>query len=182
MSAAALVLAAGAGRRFGAEPKLLADLGGRPVLDHVLATVRRCAALARVVVVLGANAEAIRAQIDLDGLEAVDCPDWDEGQAASLRCGLRALGEADKVLVLLGDQPLVTEGVIARMAAEPPGSRAAYAGAPGHPAVLGPDLVERALGLHGDVGLRDAAWRLVECAHLADPTDIDTPADLEAIR
>ena len=177
---AGLVLAAGAGRRFGAEPKLLADLGGRPVLDHAVASAR--AALDRVVVVLGAHAEEVRAACDLDGVEVVVCAGWEEGQSASLRCGLAALAGEERIVVLLGDQPLVPPEVIRRMAREPPGSRAAHGGVPGHPVVLDRELAARAAGLDGDHGLRDlVAWRLVE-AEQDIIRDVDTPADLEAIR
>ena len=179
MSAAGLILAAGAGRRFGPEPKLLADLQGRPVLEHVVASAT--AALDRVVVVLGAHADEIRAAVDFGAAEVSVAPDWDEGQAASLRHGLQRLDRERKVLVLLGDQPLVTANLITRMAAEPPGSRAAHDGVPGHPAVLGPKLMQQARDLEGDRGLRDLVdWRLVEAG--ARSRDLDTPQDLEALR
>jgi molybdenum cofactor cytidylyltransferase len=178
--AAGLVLAAGAGRRFGAEPKLLARVAGRPVLQHVVDHAR--AILHPVVVVLGAHAEAIATHVHLGDARAVICDDWAEGQAASLRRGAQALAEEQKVLVLLGDQPFVTPDVIERLAAEPPGTRAAYGGEPGHPAVLGPELLALAATLHGDAGLRDADWRLVECGDRSRAADLDTPDDLEAIR
>jgi molybdenum cofactor cytidylyltransferase len=177
--AAGLVLAAGAGRRFGPEPKLLADLGGRPVIEHVVAAAT--AALDRVVVVLGARADEIRAAADLTGAEVVVAGDWSEGQAASLRRGLEHLAGEERVLVLLGDQPLVTPALVTRMAGEPPGSRAAHGGVPGHPAVLGPDLMAQARALRGDRGLRDLVdWRLVEAG--APVRDLDTQDDLEALR
>jgi CTP:molybdopterin cytidylyltransferase MocA len=174
------VLAAGAGRRYdAAAPKQLAELHGRPLLEHVLAAAT--AVLDRVVVVLGARAEAVLAGVDLHGAEPVVCPGWAEGQAASLRCGVRALGDAGRVLVMVGDQPRIDAALIARLAAEPPGSRAAHAGVPGFPAVLGPAELALVDGLRGDRGLRDlVAWRLVEAG--APLTDIDTPDDLEAIR
>ena len=179
---AGLVLAAGAGRRFGGEPKLLADVSGRPVLEHVLDAAARVPALERIAVVLGAHAETIRARIDLTAIECVECHGWEEGQAASLRCGLEHLDGARKILVLLGDQPLVTAQVIARFVTEPPGTRAAYDGAPGFPAVLGPKLIRRAMELRGDRGLHAERWRLVECGSLASARDVDTPEDLEAVR
>jgi CTP:molybdopterin cytidylyltransferase MocA len=176
---AGLILAAGAGRRFGPEPKLLADLHGRPVLEHVVAAAT--AALDRVVVVLGAHADEIRGAVDVGSAEVTVAEDWADGQAASLNHGLALLGDDEKILVLLGDQPLVSPDVITRMAAEPPGSRAAHRGAPGHPAVLGPDLMARAETLTGDRGLRDLVdWRLVEVG--APAHDLDTPDDLEALR
>ncbi|HEV2812037.1 MAG TPA: NTP transferase domain-containing protein, partial [Solirubrobacteraceae bacterium] len=113
----------------------------------------------------------------------VECPRWAEGQAASLRCGLAALRGSERVVVLVGDQPGVTAAAIDRLADAPPGSRAAYGGRPGHPAVLGRELIAAAQRLEGDRGLRDVAeWRLVECGDVASGHDVDTPADLAAVR
>lgn len=179
---AALVLAAGAGTRFGTEPKLLADLGGRPLLEHVVAAAYPVEAVERIVVVLGDRAEEVFRHVDFLDAEVVRCRDWAAGQSASLRRGLEALEGTEKVLVLLGDQPLVTTEAIARMAGEPPGSRAAYGGAPGHPAVLGPEEIAHARTATGDEGLRGLPWRLVECGAPAAGRDVDTPEDLEAIR
>jgi molybdenum cofactor cytidylyltransferase len=179
----AVILAAGAGTRFGAEAKLLADLDGRPVVAHVVAAARAARAVGRIVVVVGARAGDVRAAVEGEGVEVVECPGWEEGQAASLRRGLAAAGDAERVLVLVGDQPGVTAEAIDRLAREPPGSRAAYGGRPGHPAVLGRELVRAAAAVRGDRGLRDvAAWRLVECGDVASGRDVDTPEDLASLR
>lgn len=182
MTVCGLILAAGAGSRFGAAPKLLADVHGRPVIEHAVASAQ--AALERVVVVLGARAEMIRSHADLGGAEVTICPDWAEGQAASLRHGLDIAGPSTgRVLVLLGDQPLVPPAAILRMAAEPPGSRATYGGRPGHPVVLGRDHIDAARRLHGDQGLRDLVpWRLVEIGSSDAARDVDTRGDLCLIR
>ena len=179
---AGLVLAAGAGRRFGDAPKQLAPLRGRPLLEHAVRAQVAVPALERIVVVLGARAEEILAAVDLLDAEPVVCEDWAEGQAASLRCGLRALPGAQRVLVTLGDQPL-PPAVVARLTGEPPGTRASFDGAPGHPVVLGPEHARLAERLDGDRGLRDALRdaRLVECGDLARGRDVDTPEDLEEI-
>lgn len=179
---AGVILAAGAGKRFGEQPKLLADLRGRPVLERAIENACCVPALERIVVVLGAHADALLRGVAFFDAEPVVCEQWAEGQAASLRCGLEALEGARKVLVLLGDEPLVTPQVIAWLVGERVGSRAAYDGVPGHPAVLGPKLIRQARSLSGDQGLRGARWRLVECGHLASGRDIDTPDDLEALR
>ena len=181
MTTAALVLAAGAGSRFGAT-KQLATLRGRPLLEHALAAV---AAVSPRVVVLGHAAEEIRARVDLHGADAVACPDWEEGQSASLRCGLTALAGADEVLVVLGDQPGLTRTAVEALLAaggDEDAVRATYGGTPGHPVLLRRPLLDRAGDLRGDAGFRDLladAWvRGVEVGHLADPDDVDTPADL----
>jgi CTP:molybdopterin cytidylyltransferase MocA len=171
-----LILAAGAGTRFGDDAKLLAELDGRPVVEHVVAAAA-ASSVDRVVLVTGAH--------DLPaftGIATVHCPRWRDGQSASLRCGLAALEGADRVVVLLGDQPGVTAAAIDRIAGHPPGTRAAYDGRPGHPALLGPEHIEAAQRLRGDVGLRDLEWRLVECGDVASGADVDTPEDLERSR
>jgi molybdenum cofactor cytidylyltransferase len=183
---AALVLAAGEGRRFGG-PKQLAELDGRPLLQHAVDAARAAPGVDRVVVVLGARAAAIRAAVRLGGAEVVEAADWAEGMSASLRAGLHAVPAADRVVVLLGDQPRVGAEVIAEALRRAPADRplrATYGGAPGHPVVLPRTLLGEAAALRGEHGARDLlrGAATFEAAHLCDPTDIDTTADLEAMR
>jgi molybdenum cofactor cytidylyltransferase len=183
-----LILAAGAGTRFGEEPagKLLADLDGRPLLDHAIAAQCAVAELERVVVVLGASADAVLRAVDFMRAEPVVCGRWHEGQSASLRHGVSflAAGGATKVIVTLGDQPRMTPELIARFVPEPGGTRAVYEGRPGHPVVLGPEQMEAIAGLRGDRGAGGllAGGRSIECGRAASARDVDTPEDLEAIR
>jgi molybdenum cofactor cytidylyltransferase len=174
-----LLLAAGEGKRFGG-PKQLARVDGRPLIEHAL---RALGGLERIVVVLGARAEEIRAGADLGGAEIVVCPDWAEGMGASLRTGLAALRDADEVVIVLADQPFITPEVVARVRAVPGDAvRAVYDGAPGHPVVVRRAVLDRAGELRGDKGFRGVAMAEVECGDLADPQDIDTRADLEVVR
>jgi CTP:molybdopterin cytidylyltransferase MocA len=180
---AGLVLAAGAGLRFGA-PKQLALLHGQPLLAHVIGTAR--AVLDPVVVVLGAHAGDILASMPVPG--AIVCDDWQAGQSASLRAGVAALAGHDEVMVLLGDQPLLTplviHGTLGLQGHD--AARPTYDGVPGHPVLLGPRVLAAVADLRGDVGARDLLSRFRvrtwEAGHLADPTDIDTPDQLEALR
>jgi CTP:molybdopterin cytidylyltransferase MocA len=179
--AVGVVLAAGEGRRFGGL-KQLARVGGRPLVEHAVAAVRD---LDRVVVVLGARANEVRAGADLAGTEVVVCPEWAEGMGASLRHGLAAARDAGEVVIVLADQPFITPEVVARVrAASGDAVRATYEGAPGHPVVIRRPVLARAGELRGDRGFRDllAGVTEVECADLADPTDIDTQDDLEVVR
>lgn len=178
-----IVLAAGAGRRFGG-PKQLAPLAGRPLLQHVVDV-----APDPLTVVLGAYADEIRAAVDLDGARIVVCADWEEGQAASLRAGVAAVGKVDAAVVLLGDMPFVTPQVIVGALDHLTGRwdavRTLYHGAPGHPVVLGRRVLDAVPGLRGDVGARALldAYRVRqwEAGQLADPVDIDTPEQLEVL-
>ena len=182
-----LILAAGAGTRFGEEPKQLAQLDGRPLLDHAIAAQCGVAALERISVVLGAFAEQILERVDFGRAEPVVCERWHDGQAASLRRGIEHLSERahlTKVIVTLGDQPRMTSELIARFLGEPPGARAVYDGRPGHPVVLGPVQMRAIGGLHGDWGARGLlhGGKTIECGQLRSALDVDTPEDLEAIR
>jgi CTP:molybdopterin cytidylyltransferase MocA len=179
-----LILAAGAGTRFGDEPKQLAELCGRPLLEHAIRAQCDVPELERIVVVLGASADRVIEGVDFGRAEPVVCEQWSSGQAASLRRGLQALDGADKVVVTLGDSPLVTSDVIARFAGEPGGTRALYHGRPGHPVVLGAEQIRGLASLSGDRGARDLlrGARTIECGALCSGRDVDTPDDLEEIR
>jgi CTP:molybdopterin cytidylyltransferase MocA len=181
---AGLVLAAGAGVRFGSEPKLLAELNGRPLLEHAVSAQCEVSELARVVVVLGAHADEVLVGVRLGRAEAVVSDSWSAGQAQSLRYGAAAIAGAEKVVVTLGDQPLITPAVIALFAAQPGGARATYHGRPGHPVVLGPEQLALISTLEGDQGARTllAGGPRIECSDLCSDRDVDTPEDLEAIR
>jgi molybdenum cofactor cytidylyltransferase len=181
---AGLILAAGEGTRFGAEPKLLAELDGRPLLEHAIHAQCAVPALERVVVVLGANADRILERVEFLDSEPVVCPDWHDGQAASLRFGVEQLEGANKVVITLGDEPLITAQVIARFVDDRAPARATYDGRPGHPVSLGGKQLSAVAALSGDRGAREllSGARTIECSALCSGRDVDTPRDLEAIR
>jgi molybdenum cofactor cytidylyltransferase len=179
-----VVLAAGEGSRFGG-PKQLAELEGRPLVEHSLITLAAVPAIERYVLVLGAYADEIRAEIDPHGADIVVCESWADGQAESLRSGLAALDDLEAALIMLGDQPGITPAAIEAVLVLFDGTRpvrAVYNGSPGHPVILTRDLMRAAMELRGDLGARelleDARARKVEVAHLCRPLDIDTPEDL----
>jgi molybdenum cofactor cytidylyltransferase len=184
-----MVLAAGGGRRFGGG-KLLAELDGRPLLEHALDAMLGVPAIDRVVAVLGAGADELRSSVDLGGVDVVVCRDWSEGISASLRAGVAELADAEAIVITLGDQPLITSQVIAaildRIDSPAPAARATYRGRPGHPVLIKRELFDRVLELRGDAGARDllagAGVLEVECGHLSRPDDVDTVEDLEAVR
>jgi molybdenum cofactor cytidylyltransferase len=182
-----LVLAAGAATRFGA-PKQLADLDGAPLLEHVLRTMT-AAPVERVVVVLGAGADEVAAGVDLHGAEPVVCGRWEEGQSASLACGLAELVGCEAVVVTLGDQPRISPDAIRRVISARNGAaavRATYNGNPGHPVLLERRLFEQLRNVSGDKGARNLLLSVhvldVPCDDLGGGEDVDTPAELDALR
>jgi CTP:molybdopterin cytidylyltransferase MocA len=183
---AGLVLAAGGGTRFGASPKQLADFHGRPLLEWAVRAQCDVPALERVLVVLGSHADEIRTGARFGRAETIVCQEWESGQAWSLRCGVAELsaGGATKVIVTLGDAPLVTPEVIRAFVDAPPRSRAVYGGRPGHPVVLGRDEISALASLTGDEGARGLlrGGPEVEVGHLCSGRDVDTPEDLEEVR
>ncbi len=184
MELGGVILAAGASTRFGDQPKLLAGLDGRPVLEHVIRAACSVPELERVVVVLGADAQPLRESIDFGRAEPVLCDDWRRGMSWSLRCGVAALAPVERVMVLLGDSPTVTPDLLRRFVNALAGTRAAYRGIPGHPVVLGRTQIERLEDVRGDIGARRLLedGPRIECGDIASGADIDTVADLDRLQ
>lgn len=186
MSVAGLLLAAGAGRRFGM-PKALVRHEGRLFVEHA-ADVLHEAGCTPVVVVLGALSEDVRTTAMLSGSLLVDNPDWATGMGSSLRVGLATLGASDAtaVVVLPVDTPGVTAQAVRRLAAlaSPEAlARATYDGKPGHPVLLGRDHWTGAADLAtGDEAakpyLAQHEVTKVPCEDVAKGADVDRPEDL----
>jgi CTP:molybdopterin cytidylyltransferase MocA len=156
-----IVLAAGASSRYGTSPPKQVEL-----LPHVLAALRQTS-LDGVVVVSGAH--------PLPGVESVDCPDWERGPGATLRCGLAALPPgAEAAVVALADgpdlDPRAVDRVIESWRAD--GGEvvaASYGGTRLHPVLL----ARPAWRDVPDEGARALAARLVPCDDLTPPGDVD---------
>ena len=157
---AAVVLAAGAGSRFGGPKQQL-------LLPDVLAALRE-SAVDEVVVVAGAH------PLETDAT-TVPCPEWERGMGASLRCGLRALAPAaEAAVVVLADGPDLSPAAVDRVVEAWRGGAgeivaASYGGDRGHPVVLGRSAWDRI----PDEGARALAPVLVPCDDLGPPGDVD---------
>jgi CTP:molybdopterin cytidylyltransferase MocA len=173
---AAVVLAAGEGRRYGGL-KQLHPVDGRPMLEHVLGIVAAAGPEDRVVV-LGARAGTILERIDLHGAQPVISDRWDAGQAASLHAGLAALpDEANWALVVLGDGPDLDPQAVRRVtsAARAGGTAilaADYGAGRSHPVAIPrarwPEIPDR-----GERPVRGLPADTVDCRDLAPPGDVD---------
>ncbi|HEX5467340.1 MAG TPA: NTP transferase domain-containing protein [Candidatus Limnocylindrales bacterium] len=183
----AVVLAAGAAKRFGGE-KLLAPLQDRPVLQHVLDTLATIG-LGEVVVVLGSGARAVEAGIVWHGERIVRNPHPEQGLSSSLRTGIAALGVGRQAaLIVLGDQPDLQADVIrALLTAETTARRPIVVPAYDHGGGRNPVLIRRSgwpwiETLRGDRGL--GIWlaehpeEVLEVPVEGLNPDVDTPADL----
>jgi molybdenum cofactor cytidylyltransferase len=183
MTTAGVILAAGAGRRFGGV-KQLALYDGEPLVRRACRTAIG-AGLAPVIVVLGAHADIVRDAIRDLAVEPVLCPTWDEGMGASLRFGVEhsTVRIVDEFVVLLADQPLVTPAHIralvdARRTAGADVAATDTGATIGVPAVFARSLLPALAALSGDRGARDiiAAARSRVVVPFADAAvDIDTP-------
>ena len=134
MNLVALVLAAGAGRRFGGS-KMSASFRGEPLIRHAIRAAR-AAPVARVVVVCPAGLD-IGAWPGSPPVSAL--PVASDALSASLKAGMSAAAGADGAFVFLGDMPLVPHAVAAHLANVLDGNFAAlprYDGRPGHPVLL----------------------------------------------
>ena len=155
----AVVIANDPGSGF-TRPKYLETVGGRRLIDVVLADVATWP-VDEAILVLGPGAEDVLDEMaDTEATVVID-PEWEEGLAASLRVGLDVVMRGpgtDLVVVAYADQPGVTADTVGRLILEAAGATAVvpkYRYRRGWPIVLSAKAWERLLGLEGDVDLLD---------------------------
>jgi molybdenum cofactor cytidylyltransferase len=184
----AIVLAAGAGLRFGGT-KQVVDVRGKPLAQHTI-DAAAAAGLDEIVVVLGHDAERVRSALRLPSSgRVVTNAAYATGMASSLAEGLRAADPASEAaVVLLADQPGITAEHVRALVDAFTARRAAivrlrFRTAPG-PALLAREVWDEAKALEGDVGARVLIERHPELVEEIDVggearTDVDVPEDLE---
>lgn len=184
---AGVLLAAGGARRFGSQ-KLVAPFDGAPLVRHAAAALAR--STDALVIVIGHEADAVRAALTEIDASIVVNPDWRQGLSSSLRCGIAALPpDAEAIVVALGDQPridpLVVRSLIDRWRASgTPIVSARYRGERGHPVLFARAVFPQLASLRGDVGARTMFEQSPEQVAYVDvddvvPADVDTMDDLE---
>ena len=175
--AAGVVLAGGAGRRFG-QPKAEVHYEGERLVDRAVRLLHT-GGCTRVVVVSGA------VPLRVADAEVVHNPEWATGMGSSLVTALRAVREPAAVVVPVDMPWLGPESVNRLLSCGSTPAMASYGGRPGHPVLLGADsFAEVAATAVGDIGARNflsahrARVRYVPCDGTGFPDDVDTPADL----
>jgi molybdenum cofactor cytidylyltransferase len=191
---AALVLAAGRSSRMGGVNKLLAEIGGRPLV-RIVAEAALGSQARPVIVVTGHQRERVEAALAGLPVDCVHNPHFADGLGTSLRAGISALpAQSDGVIVCLGDMPQIDASTIDRLIgalAPDKGVLIAVptiAGQRGNPIVWSRRFFPELMTIEGDVGARYLIGRYSEAvaevpfSGTAALTDIDTPEALEAVK
>ncbi len=192
---AALVLAAGASRRMGAQNKLLVDVDGKPMVRRVAETVAAAKQVASITVVTGFENDKVEAALsDLD-VTFVHNADYADGLSTSVKTGLAALtGDADGFVVCLGDMPLISTSILDELikAFDPVEGRSicvpVHGRKRGNPVIWSNEFKAEMAGLSGDVGARylleEHADRVFEVPIEEDSVlfDVDTPERLKQLQ
>jgi molybdenum cofactor cytidylyltransferase len=186
----AIVLAAGTASRFG-RTKQLVVVDGKPLVQHAV-DASSCAGLAEVVVVLGHDADRVRAALSLPAnARTVLNGAYRRGLSTSLIAGLDAADPTSEAAVILpADQPGVTASHVRALVRGFEASRRRivrlqYRDGPG-PSLLSREVWPEARALAGDTGAREIAATHPEWVSEVPidedvPTDLDEPGDLDRL-
>jgi molybdenum cofactor cytidylyltransferase len=191
---AAVVLAAGRSTRMGAVNKMLAEIGGKPLVR--IAVEQAIASRANpVIVVTGHQHEKVEAALKDLPVRLVRNPDYAEGLGTSLKAGIAAVPEnADGAIVCLGDMPQVDAALIDRLVGAFDPERGALVIVPsingrrGNPVVWSRRFFHDLMSIQGDIGARHLIGAYAEAVveipvvGAAALTDVDTPESLSAVK
>ena len=191
---AAVVLAAGRSTRMGAVNKLIAEIGGKPLVR--IAAEQALASHAKpVIVVTGHERERVEAALKGLAVRIVHNPDYADGLGGSLRAGIAAVPkEADGAIICLGDMPQVSSVLIDKLIAAFDPERGALVVMPsidgrrGNPVLWARRFFNDLMQIHGDIGARHLIGSYAEAVveiPIADDAaliDVDTPESLSAVK
>lgn len=182
---AGIILAAGGASRFG-QPKVLLPWRGKPLVQYSVEAALK-AGLSEVIVISGAADTDLRAALESFSVKFSHNPDWQAGQSASIKAGLRALpANTGAAVFLLGDQPFVTADLVQALVREHQTTMAAITaprvqGKRGNPVLFDVDVFPELLAIEGDTGGRAIFNRypiqFVDWDDASILRDIDTPDD-----
>jgi len=191
---AAIVLAAGRSTRMGAVNKLIAEIGGKPLV-RIAAEQALASRASPVIVVTGHERERVEAALNGLPVRVVHNPDYAEGLGTSLKAGIAAVpDDADGAIVCLGDMPQVNAALIDKLIAAFDPARGALvvvpsiAGRRGNPVVWSRRFFHDLMAINGDIGARHLIGSYAEAVAEvpvegdAALTDVDTPESLSAVK
>jgi molybdenum cofactor cytidylyltransferase len=191
---AAVVLAAGRSSRMGAINKMIAEIGGKPLV-RIAAEQALAAQTSPVIVVTGHQKEKVESALKGLNVQLVHNPNYAEGLGTSLKAGIAAVPEnADGAIVCLGDMPQVDAKLIDRLIAAFDPERGALVVVPtiegrrGNPVVWARRFFPDLMAISGDVGARHLIGNygeaVVEVAVNGEAalTDVDTPESFSAVK
>jgi len=191
---AAVLLAAGRSTRMGAVNKMIAEIGGKPLV-RIAAEQALASRASPVIVVTGHQREQIEAALAGLPVRLVHNADYADGLGTSLKAGIAAVPDnADAAIVCLGDMPQVDAVLIDRLLAAFDPERGALIVVPsiegrrGNPVVWSRRFFHDLMQIQGDIGARHLigtygeAVAEVPVAGEAALTDVDTPESLSAVK
>lgn len=185
MIPAAIILGAGKSSRFEGGNKILALLDGKPLLRHVLDTVRQ-AGVENIVLITGHMAEAVRADAAGAGVRIIHNPDFASGMASSIRVGISALAmHEEAAFLLLADMPLVRASTLeclmeaARENADKQAIIPVQSNRRGNPVLFRAALFPALQGLAGDAGARHLLEKMPDQIHEMPCEDPGIHADFD---
>lgn len=187
-----VILAAGQSSRLG-KPKQLLTLNGLTLLEKAASAALDLNS-SPVLVVLGAYADDIKSNVQLQGVDIVVNEGWKEGMASSLRIGIEYMQQnhahVDGILFLVCDQPYLHSALLKDLVAlqkekDLPIAASSYGGKIGTPALFHQSTFSSLMLLKGDTGARkllDERMNDVAVLHFEKGVyDIDTVEDYEQL-
>lgn len=187
-----IILAAGASSRLGS-PKQLLAYSGATLLQHSIKAAQSSFA-SSVLFVLGANADLIKSEINHTAANLVVNPDWKEGMASTIRCGLQTLAElhpeTEAVIFMVADQPFVTAALLNNLMELNRNEQhsivaSKYGSTFGTPVLFTKRFFTELMELTGDVGAKSLVRKYMnEAAFVSFPKgeiDIDTVEDYKKL-
>ncbi len=189
---AIILLAAGSSSRFGA-PKQLAEHKGESFIAHAVSEAIKVTP--EVIVVLGANYDAVKKEIENFPVQIVHNKDWEEGMSSSIRSGIKALlnknASAEAAVITVCDQPFLSSSIIVELIETykkkgSPIVACAYKDIIGTPVLFNKIFFQPLLKLIGQTGAKKIISQNMEVTvtvpfPLGD-IDIDTKDDFENLK
>ena len=187
----AVILAAGGSSRYG-ECKQLVEINGSSLIRLTIDKLTGLFPNERIIVVVGANSEAVAQTVNNLPVKIVLNEEWQQGLASSLKAGLNNVEpDCQAVMIVLCDQALITAEHLCQLldlwlACPSEITTSGYAGTIGTPAIIPVEFYPQVLALEGDAGaksiLKSNPERVRTIAIPEAEFDLDVPADLEKLK